>query len=289
MTRKVSSSPRAAGRSSTGAAQELGVSPATVRSWSSGARRIAPQHIEGVRDALHLPQSGERSETVKVGVFPRERLAEAAEGLRQARSRTRKSPREAPERELLDASAALLAEIASNDAALVTWDDALAASADELIACIGELVESLTPSEPPIPSEAALLMARRNAQARWDLLEQTGYLTAEQIAESRSQAKNRAAYASRLRKQGRIFAVAWHSRTLYPAFQFDPVSGEPRPVVRDVLSALPTDDMSEWEIALWWTAANGWLHGGERPLDWIDRDPLLVVEAARHEHEQPPA
>lgn len=152
-----------------------------------------------------------------------------------------------------------------------------------------ELTERLLPQEPPIPSERALLMARRNAEARWRLLEEFGYRTGEQVGEGRSRASNKWAYASRLRRERKIFAVGWHGKTLYPAFQFDPISGEPRRVVRDVLAALPVAEMTEWEVALWWASANGWLDGGERPVDVIDDDPAAVVEAARRERDLPPA
>jgi hypothetical protein len=60
-------------------------------------------------------------------------------------------------------------------------------------------------------------------------------------------------------------------------------------VVRDVLDALPVAEMTEWEVALWWASANGWLNGGERPVDVIDDDPAAVVEAARRERDLPPA
>jgi hypothetical protein len=152
-----------------------------------------------------------------------------------------------------------------------------------------ELTERLLPQEPPIPSERALLMARRNAEARWRLLEEFGYRTGEQVGEGRSRASNRWAYASRLRRERKVFAVGWHGKTLYPAFQFDSVSGEPRRVVHDVLAALPVEEMTEWEVALWWASANGMLGGGERPVDLLDDDPAAVVEAARRECDRSPA
>jgi hypothetical protein len=142
------------------------------------------------------------------------------------------------------------------------------------------LIGSMLPDRPPaVPSQAAVLQARRNAEARIELLEEFGYFTAEQVAEGRSRASNRSALAGRWRREGRIFAVDWKGSILYPGFQFDEQRA-PRPPIRQVLAALPRDRMSDWEVALWWTAANGWLSGA-RPVDRLDdADPHAIVDAA---------
>ncbi len=141
-----------------------------------------------------------------------------------------------------------------------------------------QLVEQMTP-ELSLPSEPKLRQARRNAEARTQLLQEFGAATGEQIGEEHSHAQNRHALAARWRKEGRIFGVPYRGQTLYPAFQFDAVSGEVKPSIRDVLAQLPRDRMSEWESALWWTAANGWL-GGRRPVDALDDEPEAVAAAA---------
>jgi hypothetical protein len=149
-----------------------------------------------------------------------------------------------------------------------------------------QLVQALLPEEPPaVPDETTVLMARRNAQARQDLLAEFGYLRAEQIAEGRSTAANQRALASRWAREGKIFAVDWHSQRLYPRFQFAE-DRSPLPAIASVLRALPRAEMSDWEVALWWTAANGWL-GGQRPVDALrqaapEDDHPAVVEAAGH-------
>lgn len=145
---------------------------------------------------------------------------------------------------------------------------------------IESLIESMLPEDPPgVPSTALVLQAQRNAAARTELLREFGYLTAEQIADLRaSKAANRSALAGRWRGEGLVFSVDWRGRRLYPAFQFDG-DGAPLPVIADVLRALPSDRMSEWETALWWTAANGWLEGA-RPVDLLDEHPGRVVAAA---------
>ncbi|MGI8728789.1 MAG: toll/interleukin-1 receptor domain-containing protein [Solirubrobacteraceae bacterium] len=143
---------------------------------------------------------------------------------------------------------------------------------------VEDLIQRMTP-EVGVPSESSVRQARRNATARTALLREFGALTGDEIGEQHSRARNRHALAARWRKEGRVFGVTYHGRTVYPAFQFEPVSGELRQVVRAVLTALPVGRMSEWEVALWWTAANGWL-GDRRPVDLLDDDPDGIVAAA---------
>lgn len=139
------------------------------------------------------------------------------------------------------------------------------------------LIEQMTPPV-DLVSEAAAVLSQRNGQRRAELLSEFGALTGEQIADERSRARNRHALAARWRKEGRLFGVPYDGQTVYPAFQFDG-EGELRTVVADVLERLPTDRMSPWEVALWWTASNGWLRGG-RPVDLLDEDDEALVEAA---------
>lgn len=148
----------------------------------------------------------------------------------------------------------------------------------DLIAKVRDLIDQLVP-DLDLPSDAAALLARRNAKRRAQLLQEFGALSGEQIAEERSRAANRHALAARWRKEGRIFGVPYRGQMLYPAFQFDD-DGTLRPVISDVLAGLPRDRMSEWEVALWWTAANGAL-GGERPVDLLEERPQELAEAAR--------
>lgn len=141
-----------------------------------------------------------------------------------------------------------------------------------------DLIQGMTP-DVGVPSESVVRQAQRNAAARAGLLQEFGALTGEQIGEEHSSARNRHALAARWRKEGRIFGVPHHGRTVFPAFQFDPTSGELRPAIRRVLTALPTERLSDWEVALWWAAANGWL-GGRRPVDLIDDEPEAITIAA---------
>jgi hypothetical protein len=146
---------------------------------------------------------------------------------------------------------------------------------------LARLVEQLSPHFEP-PSPALLLQARRNAEARRDLLHDYGAFTAATLADANgSSASNRAALASRWRKESRIFGVTSNDKTYFPSFQFDD-RARPLAVVGRVLSRLRTEPMGEWEIALWFTSANEWL-SGRRPVDLLKEDPDGVVAAAEHE------
>lgn len=141
------------------------------------------------------------------------------------------------------------------------------------------LAETFLP-EGPVPSPAQALQGQMNSRARWSLLSEFGAYDSEEIASNRSRAKNRHALASRWRREGRIFSVPHRGKRLFPGFQFDPDTGEPLKTISLVLKSLPKEEMSDWEVALWWTAANGWLDG-QRPADLLIDDPDAVVAAAR--------
>jgi hypothetical protein len=140
------------------------------------------------------------------------------------------------------------------------------------------LAEELMPSG-PLPTVGQVWQAQRNAEARWQLFSEFGAYTSQEIGERRSRASNKHALANRWRSEGKVFAVEHGGQLVYPGFQFDPETLAPQPVVANVLEALPRDALSDWEVALWWTAGNGWL-GGRRPVDVIDDDPSVLAGAA---------
>jgi hypothetical protein len=76
-----------------------------------------------------------------------------------------------------------------------------------------------------------------------------------------------------------VFVVPAADGERMPGFQFDE-RGVPRPVIADVLRWF-ADRLATWELALWFTGSNVWV-GGERPVDALDSDPELVVQAAAH-------
>lgn len=140
------------------------------------------------------------------------------------------------------------------------------------------LIDAMTPAAVPTP--AAVLQARRNAAARATLIEEFGLLTSGDVADlNESTAGNRAALASRWKREGRIFSVRHHGQDYFPAFQLD-TENRPREVVGRVLDALATP--GGWETALWFVAANGYLDG-RRPVDLLASEPDTVIQAAESE------
>jgi hypothetical protein len=130
-------------------------------------------------------------------------------------------------------------------------------------------------------SPAAVSQARRNAEARQELIEEFGLYDSDQVAEvAGSAATNRSATASRWLAARRIFTVNHRGTRLYPSFQFG-TDGHPRPVIASVLEVFEPYGLDGWETALWFTTSSGWLDD-KRPVDLLTREPEQIVEAARH-------
>jgi hypothetical protein len=148
---------------------------------------------------------------------------------------------------------------------------------------LAELIDTLTPEHPDLPTPAAVLQARRNAEARSALFAEFGALRSADVAElAGSRAANRAALANRWRGEQRVVAVQVGDEMLYPGFQFTS-EGKPHPTVASALGELRSNgQVSDWQAALWFVAANGWL-GGRRPVDLLDAEPDAVVDAAVRE------
>jgi hypothetical protein len=148
------------------------------------------------------------------------------------------------------------------------------------------LIERLMPERIEVPTPAVVLQARRNAEARTALLGEFGALRSAGVAEmAGSRAANRAALANRWRAENRVVAVPVGDELLYPGFQFTP-EGRPHPTVGAALATLRSaPELGDWQAALWFVGANGWL-GGRRPVDLLDEDPGAVEAAARREVEE---
>jgi hypothetical protein len=132
-------------------------------------------------------------------------------------------------------------------------------------------------------AEVSLPLDGKTLSWRQKFVETVKCLTAEEVAtECGHGAKNTSATASRWKEQGRIFAVKFKGRQLYPAFQFE--HGEPKPVMQKILAELPSDTTG-WERAYFFATPNGYL-GQNRPLDLLDKDSDKIVNLARR-HSNP--
>ena len=121
-------------------------------------------------------------------------------------------------------------------------------------------------------------LAVDNLEMRREYLDETPTLTAADIhMASGLRSRNTSEPASRWKGEGKLFAVRVGRRDLYPVFQFE--DGAPRPVIKDILGALP-ETMTGWQKALWFASGNGWLDGDE-PQRRLDDRQQVVAAAGR--------
>ena len=121
-------------------------------------------------------------------------------------------------------------------------------------------------------------LARRHAAALAAIVENSEWLTAEQIGElggfSRS---NLAAPASRWKKEGKLFALALDGQERFPRYGLDEAF-RPLPGLKPVLAEL--GEIKPWRIAAWFESRNAWLDN-RRPKERLAADPQAVLHAAR--------
>lgn len=117
-----------------------------------------------------------------------------------------------------------------------------------------------------------------NASLRARLLATIPMRTAAEVSRAAgAKGRNPSEPASRWKREGRVLAVPHGGVDLYPTAQFD-LAGQPIPVLRQVLAALPPS-LPAWPRLAWLASGNGWL-GGRAPLDALG-EPEALVEAAR--------
>jgi hypothetical protein len=128
-------------------------------------------------------------------------------------------------------------------------------------------------SEPPATEDVAHRQALRIETAHREFLQELGGPALGELPGD----------LDRWRREGSLFALTHQDATYVPGFQLDE-KGHPRPAVAQVIELLG-DTTSEWGLALWFAAANGWLDG-KRPVDLLDSAPEDVIEAAERAAEE---
>lgn len=135
-----------------------------------------------------------------------------------------------------------------------------------------------------VPEDVAQFQQDRQAQIlanthlRSQFLAENETIDSAQLAEGAlSRSANRSALAWQWRNKGRVFGVPVRGQWRYPAFQLDPETGRPRPVIGDVLAILGRR-LGDWGTALWFAAPNAWLGGG-RPIDHLDDEAAMIMAA----------
>lgn len=116
------------------------------------------------------------------------------------------------------------------------------------------------------------------------VLNGTAWLTSTEVGTRASpMARNKHALASRLLKEGRVFAIERAGHKEFPVYAFDPL-GNPIPALREVLAVL--EGYSPFRLASWFESTSSRL-GGRRPRELLDTDPDAVIAAARAQVEGP--
>jgi hypothetical protein len=134
-----------------------------------------------------------------------------------------------------------------------------------------------------LPEGMAPGLLGRYEKARENAVQEFGLLRSDDLARAiHSTAENVSLVASKWRRKGEIFAVNYGGKPGYFAFQFDPVTGRPKPVIARIIEAFPSNT-DGWRFALWLTSVNSRL-GNRRPVDMIDQEPERVIEAAKGEN-----
>jgi hypothetical protein len=146
---------------------------------------------------------------------------------------------------------------------------------------ITQLLRAVAPPDPL--ADVELKVAEGTIALRREFLERVPVLTSTQLHERAGfPGANPSATGHRWRKQGKVFAVSYGGRELYPGFQFGP-DGRPLPIIAELLAMLARDkDRTDWDNALWFAGESGWLDG-KTPVELLESESELVKQAAEQE------
>lgn len=122
------------------------------------------------------------------------------------------------------------------------------------------------------------MLPQKKAKALEDVLENSEWLTAEEISErGKFSPSNLAAPASRWKQKGKIFALPYQGQDRFPRYGLDEAF-RPIPDLESVLKLL--GPISPWRIAVWFESTNAWLDS-RRPRELLSSKPERVRRAAR--------
>lgn len=134
----------------------------------------------------------------------------------------------------------------------------------------------------PPNADVERLLYESNAKARVRFLEQWPSFTSKELADVAGHgSKNKSMTASRWKVKGKVFSIKHAGAEYFPSFQFE--DGQPIVAIAKVIALLGARKTG-WQLAFWFTSANGWL-SGKRPVDVL-KDNDLVASAAAHEAEK---
>ena len=123
----------------------------------------------------------------------------------------------------------------------------------------------------------SVMLAQKQAKALEDVLENSEWLTAEEISErGKFSPSNLAAPASRWKQEGKIFALRYQGQYRFPRYGLDGAF-RPLPALESVLKLL--GPISPWRIAVWFESTNARLDT-RRPRELLSNKPERVQRAA---------
>jgi hypothetical protein len=126
-------------------------------------------------------------------------------------------------------------------------------------------IERYTP-DIEVPPPAVMDQVRRNIEAQVALLTEFGAVTVEELAGlAGSKAKRPNVTVDNWRRAHRIITVRFRDQTLVPGFLLLE-TGQPDPTAQPAIAQLADYGASDWQAALWWTAAAPTLDD-RRPVD----------------------
>lgn len=117
-------------------------------------------------------------------------------------------------------------------------------------------------------------------QDRDDLLTNVVWLDDVKVASIGGVLSDAAEYASRLRRDKRLFGVRYRGEYLHPKFQFRE-DGQVHPAIASLLEILPSTD-ANWTAAFWLFQPHG-RFSGKSPAEVFEESPNDVVELARED------
>lgn len=152
--------------------------------------------------------------------------------------------------------------------------------AERAAAVRDELVKVLTSREVSLVPPATIAQAQRLAAHREALLATPVY-THETLSEVRGNARpsSTRTWLTRRRDEHALFTVNVKGTTVIPAFQLDE-SGEPRPELQPIMSALQEGGIDGWALWTWLTKPSSFLSGGI-PEEVARTNPERALRAAQ--------
>ncbi|NOJ58731.1 MULTISPECIES: hypothetical protein [unclassified Arthrobacter] len=120
-------------------------------------------------------------------------------------------------------------------------------------------------------------ISRRVARGRWaSIASEFGMLTGSEVDQLVGPGSPPAGCLAAKRQI--LGVVTRAGRVLYPGFQFDPVTGQARPMIARVAAIGLAGGWKDRHLLQWFCSPNGYL-GGDRPVDVLD-DPDRLLYAA---------